>query len=56
LIDHSQKATKFAYGFSKLFTNQARKNTNKFESKRKENQNNIWSLAKPVITPGVEEI
>jgi len=56
LIDHSRKATRFAFGMSKFFTNLARMNGNTFGSVDDEFKNNVWVVSQPYITPSVEEV
>lgn len=56
MIDHSRKATRFAYGFSKFFTDLARMNDNTFGSVEAEYTNNIWNKWTPTISSGYEEI
>jgi len=56
MIDHSRKATRFAFGISKFFTDMARLNDNTFGSVEAEYQNNIWANWTPTISTGYEEI
>lgn len=56
MIDHSRKATRFSYGFSKFFTDLARMNDNTFGSIEAEYSNNIWANWTPTISSGYQEI
>ncbi len=55
-IPHDARATRFAFGISKVFTNMCRKSDHEYEDIPTQYNNIIWRHNKPTISTGVEEM